>query len=284
MNQQIQQVGIMKSVGATRRQIVVIYMVLIFFYGILAFLIALPLSTEAGYQMVAFLADKANYVFLGRRILWTPIFILLLIALIIPQIAGFFPIRHGSKIKIYQAMQGVNSGIIASHKGGLSKWFKRFKNISRPLMISLRNTFRQKIRLILTLITLSLGGAIFIATFNVQIALTKYIDQVAQYFLADVNLDFERPYRIAKVQEDLRQITNIESVEGWAYAPTEIILDNGEIGDSVQLIGPPLNTILLKAIIMQGRWLMPGDRNAVVLNEVFQTNFPDLKIGDELKS
>ena len=90
MNQQMQQIGIMKSVGATRLQIVTIYMVLIFIYGLLAFLIALPLSTEAGYRMVAFLADKANYVFLGRRILWTPIFALLLIALVIPQISRFF--------------------------------------------------------------------------------------------------------------------------------------------------------------------------------------------------
>ena len=149
-------------------------------------------------------------------------------------------------------------------------------------MISLRNTFRQKNRLILTLVTLSLGGAIFIATFNVQIALTEYIDQVAQYFLADVNLDFERPYRISKVQEDLRQITNIARVEGWSYAPTELILDNGQIGDSVQLIGPPLDTVLLNAIIEKGRWLNLEDHNAVVLNEVFLANFPDLKIGDQL--
>ena len=37
LNQQIQQIGIMKSVGARRSQIVIVYMVLIFIFGIIAF-------------------------------------------------------------------------------------------------------------------------------------------------------------------------------------------------------------------------------------------------------
>ena len=283
MNQQIQQVGIMKSIGATRRQIVIIYMVLIFVYGILAFCIALPSSNEAGFRMVVFLANKANYVFLGKRILWTPVFIMLAISLIIPQIAGFFPIRRGTKIKVAQALLGSNMNQNVSHEGRLLRWLKGNKRFSRPLLISLRNTFRQRNRLILTLVTLTTAGAIFIATFNVQISLVQYTEQVAQYFLADVNLDFERPYRISKVQEDLSVISDIDRVEGWSFAPSEVILENGQIGDGVQLIGPPINSSLLQAIIAKGRWLTAEDHNAIVLNEVFQSNFPDLDVGDTLK-
>jgi len=57
----------------------------------------------------------------------------------------------------------------------------------RPLLISLRNTFRRRGRLILTLFTLTMGGAIFVAVFNVRITLHDYIDQIGKYFLADVD-------------------------------------------------------------------------------------------------
>jgi putative ABC transport system permease protein len=283
MNQQIQQVGIMKSIGATRNQIVTIYMVLILIYGFLAFCIALPLSFAAGFRLVIFLADKANYEFLGYRFLWQPALILFVIAMIIPQIAGYFPIKRGSKLKVNTALQGGNNFQNFSHGGRLLRWLKGSKSISRPTLISLRNTFRQRNRLILTLITLTLGGAIFIATFNVQIALTKYTEQVAQYFLADVNLDFVKPYRISKIQEELSMIQEIKQVEGWSFAPSQVILENGQIGDSVQLIGPPIDTTLLQAIVEKGRWLEKDDHNSIVLNEVFQSNFPDLNVGDNIK-
>ena len=45
---------------------------------------------------------------------------------------------------------------------------RRGIHIPRPFVISLRNTFRRKPRLILTLFTLTMGGAIFMAVFNVR--------------------------------------------------------------------------------------------------------------------
>ena len=133
------------------------------------------------------------------------------------------------------------------------------------------------------MITLSFGGSIFISTFNVQTALNNHITKIGHYFLADVNLNFDRPYRISKVQNDLKSIQQIRIVEGWAYAPSQVILDNGRIGETVRLIGPPINSGMIQAELISGRWLQEGDRNAIVINEVFQFNFPDLKIGDSLK-
>ncbi len=35
--------------------------------------------------------------------------------------------------------------------------------------------------------------------------------------------------------------------------------------------------------MLQGRWIEPGDQNAIVLNEKFSSRFPDLRIGDNIK-
>jgi putative ABC transport system permease protein len=39
----------------------------------------------------------------------------------------------------------------------------------------------------------------------------------------------------------------------------------------------------VQPVILQGRWLAPGDQNAIALNERFQSDFPDLKVGDTLR-
>src|SRR5260370_24799795 len=61
-------------------------------------------------------------------------------------------------------------------------------HLPRPVIISLRNTFRKRARLILTLFTLTMGGAIFIAVFNVRVTLHEYIGAIGNYFRADVEL------------------------------------------------------------------------------------------------
>ena len=279
MNQQIEQIGIMKSIGGTERQIYSIYIVLIFIFGFLALCLALPLSMISGFKMVAYLANKANFIFQGERFLWQPVLISIFIAFLIPQIVGAYPIRIGIKIKVTEALNGIFNAASRSTK----KLLLKNRKISRPILLSIRNVFRNKTRLILSLITLSLGGSIFISTFNVQIALKNHTTKIGQYFLADVNLDFDRPYRISKVQNDLRSITGIKNVEGWAFASSQVILDNEQIGETVRLIGPPLDSELIQAVLIRGRWLQKGDHNAIVINEVFQTNFPDLDIGDTLK-
>ncbi len=70
----------------------------------------------------------------------------------------------------------------------MDRQLSKLRNFSLLLVVSLRNTFRRKWRLLLTLVTLTLGGAVFIATFNVRVSMMDYISQIIQYFEADVEL------------------------------------------------------------------------------------------------
>jgi putative ABC transport system permease protein len=151
------------------------------------------------------------------------------------------------------------------------------------MLISLRNTFRRKGRLSLTLLTLTLGGAIFIATFVVRASLETYITRLGRYFVADINLNLNKPYRITEIQDMLSRIPGVQRSEGWAYARSELLLADDEAGEAVQLLGPPAGTILIDPILLSGRWVQIGDQNAVALSERFLSRFPDLKPGDSLR-
>lgn len=282
LNQQIRQIGVMKTIGATRWQIIIIYMVLIAFYGLFALLIAIPTANAAAFGLAQLLSGTLNFDVLGFRQIPSTILIQSLIALLVPQFAGFFPIFNGAAIKTVEAISGGRGATSEISDDWFSRQINRIKGLPHPLLISLRNTFRHKGRLALTLFTLTLGGAIFIATFNVQGALQLYIKQVSKYFIADVSLTMDKFYRVEDVVADLGNIPGIENIEGWTFARCEVVLDNGEIGESVEMLGVSPVSKQIVPILIKGRWIIPGDHNAIVLSERFLSEYPDLDVGDTL--
>ena len=280
--QQMRQIGVMKTIGARRWQIISIYMVLVFCFSLLAFLIAMPAAARVSYILVEFFSTLLNFTTSSFRVVTNMVIAQALIALLVPQLAALVPIIHGSRINVREALSGISSQAPAE-----SSWFDRqinlIRGLSRPLLISLRNTFRHKGRLALTLFTLTLGGAIFIATFNVQEAMTLYIKRVSHYFLADVSLTMDKPYQIALIQKELAGFPGIKELEGWAYARCEVLQDGDKAGEAVEMLGVPPDSKQITPILIKGRWLTPGDQNAVVLNERFLSAYPDLKVGDLLR-
>jgi putative ABC transport system permease protein len=109
-----------------------------------------------------------------------------------------------------------------------------------------------------------------------------YVEQISQYFLSDVNVTLDRPYRLSRMEELLKEVPGVGYVEGWAAARSEMLQASGASGDRVELLAPPAGSPLVKPILIEGRWLEPGDRAAITLGELFITRFPDLKVGDPL--
>lgn len=283
LKQQSQQIAIMKTFGARSHQIAGLYMLLIALYGLIALALAIPLSRLAAYELLDFLTWKINFRISAFRPVPLATTLQTVIALIVPQIAGIAPILRGARQKVQVALSDTVSEEDPLHRGWLDRKIAEVRGLSRPLLISLRNTFRHKGRLALTLTTLALGGAIFIATFNVRAGLDDFIARVSNYFRADVNVTLDGPYRIREIEQVLGGITGVDRVEAWAFGASELLLENGDAGDSVQLLGPPAGTALVQPILLRGRWIEPGDRNAVALSERFLSRYPDLAVGNTLE-
>jgi putative ABC transport system permease protein len=281
LQQQVEQIGIMKTIGARRTQVTAIYMMLIMVFGFLAFLLAAPLTSWVSFQLMDYLVLQLNFDLLGFRIVPSVLVLQALIALFVPQLAGFIPIWWGSRLSVQEALSGIKQGGSKVRKSG-SRGMLRLKLVSRPILISLRNTFRSKGRMALTLVTLSLGGALFISTFNVQLSMANYIEQMSRYFIGDLNLTMAYPYRVEKIEGLLSPLDEVEHVEGWMTSRSELVKADGSTGDSVQLLAPPGGSQLVEPKLIAGRWLQPADQNAIVLNELFQLTYPDLRVGDPL--
>lgn len=282
LNQQVEQIGVMKTIGASRGQIVGLYMILILVFSLIALVIAVPLSNQASRAMLSYLAGKINFQLAAFRPAPPALLLQGIIAMVVPQVAGSIPIIQGTRISVREALSG--GGPVQVESGGfLYRQLARIRGLSRPVLISLRNTLRRRLRLLLTLVTLTLGGATFIATFNVRSSIESYIDRLGQYLLADVNLSLNRPYRVEQVTYDLLQVPGVASVEGWSGALANVVMEGGNAGETLQLVAPPADSTLIEPMLLEGRWLAPGDQNAITLGELFREVYPTLNIGDTIR-
>jgi putative ABC transport system permease protein len=281
--QNLRQIGVMKLIGARSFQILGMYLVLIILFGILALLVAAPTAALAGYGLSWFLAFMMNANLQGFRFIPTTVVMQFALSLLVPLAAGFVPVNSGSKIKVRRALSNDRPGAepaasgLWQRLGLLSQW------VSRPILLSIRNTFRRRGRLILTLFTLTMAGAVFIAVFNVRVSMQDYMDEMMQHFMADLTLSFERPYRTSTVEQAALEVPGIEVIEPWSGASAEVLDQNGEVIEHLSITAPPAGSLLIDPEMTVGRWLLPGDGKAIVTSEAIRNTYPDIKPGDTLR-
>ncbi|MCI0476163.1 MAG: ABC transporter permease [Anaerolineales bacterium] len=295
--QQIRQIGIMKAIGARRRQIVALYLVTVLLYGIFALAIAIPSAAFVAGQLSLYLAGFINVDFPDFSIPPGILILEIAIGLLLPLLAAIFPIWSGTRVTVREAIS--DYGISTKAEGrrikdeGGKKRFALFTSkissfilhtssfLSRPTRLSLRNTFRRKSRLALTLLTLILGGTIFIAVLSVHASMNQTLEDVFKNWQFDILLPFEKSYRTDVIEEIAKQMPGVVNVESWGYTSARRLRPDDSESESLTLFAPPAQTAMVQPEIIEGRWLVPGDENAIVVSTDTTRAEKDLKLGDE---
>lgn len=298
LTQHLRHIGVIKLVGGSRRQVLVMYLTLIMAFGVLALLIAVPLGGQGAYGLALFISSELNFNILGYRIVPMAFMIQIAVGLLVPLVAGLAPVINGSRITVLRALSGDLAGdenqAQGQHEARVS-WFdwmlvrvtrilaSRGIHFPRPFIISMRNTFRRRGRLMLTLFTLTMGGAIFIAVFNVRTTLHDYIGAIGKYFAADISLDFDQPYRLREIKQMLAQVNGVTAMEGWQFVSGELLDNNGDVLENINIFGPPADSTLIEPILVAGRFLRADDVRKLALSEAAYGYFPNIKPGDYVK-
>jgi putative ABC transport system permease protein len=287
MAQQIRQIGILKVVGARSSQIVGMYLVLVLTYGALALALAVPLGVVGARALSQTMAGAFNFDLTQFRIPILAIGLQIATGLIVPPLTALYPVLAGLRVTAAEAMRDHGMGQDRFGRGALDRLLtrqshRRRRLLSRPLLLSLRNTFRRKGRLILTLTTLILGGAIFIGVFSVRSSLLRTLADVTEMYRSDVWIHLARPHPVAQVEQLATDVPGVVRARGWTRMPVRRVRPDGSEGDDLALCAPPVEADLLHPAILEGRWLLPGDRRALVLSSGALRSEPDLAVGDEI--
>ena len=281
INRQTNQIGILKAIGARTRTIFLLYLTIVFAYGVMALVIAIPLSTWAaavlgGYLMAAFNAEGAFEL--------SPLAIQaqVVIALVAPVLASLGPLWSAAHITVREAISYYG---LRAEPTLLDRLMARLRSLPELLVLTISNTFRHKQRVILTEITLVLSGLIFMGVMATRDTANYTFGELLFSILRfDVNFATERPERIARLQEIALSQPGVHAVEAWVLENATIRLaGQPESNDDKRVVvfGVPLPTNLYGPQMVAGRWLQPGDGNVVVLNQKLAAD-AGLAIGDRV--
>ena len=290
--QQVRQIGVMKAVGARTGQVMGIYLGMVAVLSAAALILAVPAGILAARQGSILAAGLLNFDITSFAI---PLWVFALqaaLGLLVPLAVAAYPVWRGSRITVHEAISdyGVdNDSPGGGHLGASLGLIRGF--VSRPLMLSLRNVFRRRARLVLTLSALAAGGAVFMAALNVSASWDKTLDAAFETRPHDVEVRLEQPENANRLEEIARSVPGVAKAQAWGYSeaarahPGEMEVARvypGGIHGGFALVGLPAGSELVRPDLAEGRWLGNGDTDAVVVNQALLEDEPDIGVGDEI--
>lgn len=283
--QQVNQIGIMKLIGASRGQMVTMYMAMVLVYGVIAFLIGIPIAvTVARLLMTNLIEDLVNIRTDSYAIPAWVYLVMIGVGVLIPLGAGLLPVWQGTRITTYAALNdvgihaGASSGGTAEHL--LARLPKRW--LQRPFILALRNALRHKGRLLRTMVVLILGTALFIAVISTQQSVYTTQAGFLLYHQYDVRVQFEQPQRIARLEAAAFDLPGVTAVESWGIGSATRLRPDDSESNRYQVYGLPGNAQMVEPIVQVGRWLRPDDEYAVVINATVADQERDIQVGDTI--
>lgn len=289
--QQVRQIGIMKSVGARSWQIASSYLILIVLMGIVAVILGLPLGVAAGHSLARVVAQLLNLTLYSEAIPEWVYMVLLLAGVLVPFQVAHRPIIRATRITVREAINdyGVSRNMFGSRR--LDTLLGKIRGLDRTLLLALRNTFRRRGRLLLTLGLLAAAGGMFMTSLNVKTAWEYYIKDAASNRHYDLEIRLNRPEPEKKIINIISSIPGVQQAEAWNIAPAAVnrpdgldivrTYPDGGHGSFTMRSVPP-GSKMVQSPLMSGRWLQQGDTDTVVLNHMAYAFYPNIKVGDPI--
>jgi putative ABC transport system permease protein len=192
---------------------------------------------------------------------------MVVITLMAPLLASLLPVFSGARITVREAIStyGLNT------KAGLIERIgSKVRRISRMVLLTISNTFRNKWRVVVMQIVLVLSGLIFMMVLSVRDSISYTVnDVIFQVLGSDATYLLDGSYRIDYVEKVALANPEISQVELWAILNAKIRpagQPESEDDKTALIFGVPLPTDMYGYQIREGRWLDPDDSYAIVLN------------------
>jgi len=290
--QQIRQIGIMKAIGARSRQITSLYLVMIAALGFIAVILGVPFGVAVGRGFASVVGDLLNFTIYSNAIPAWVYVVELLMGILIPLLVALNPILKTTRTTVRETLNdyGTTRETVASR--GLLGWVAKIKGVDNTLLMALRNTFRRRGRLILTLSLLAAAGAMFITGMNVKTGWETYLVDAASYRHYDLEIRFNAPQSEAQIDSILATIPEVQKIEAWNLNPAALVRPDGldivrtypDGGHgSFTLRSMPPESKMIEAPLLAGRYLQSDDVDAVVLNQMSAAFFPNAQVGDTIR-
>jgi putative ABC transport system permease protein len=285
---QIQQIGVMKALGASAFAIAKIYVMEVLLLALVAVLLAIPPALAAGYYsscglLALFNIDCGGFVFSPRALL-----LMLCGGLLAPLLAALGPILRAAGLPVRVALANYGLGGEGSDSRSVV-WLERHITRYLPTMyaVALGNLLRRKARFLFTQSVLLIAGIMFLLLMSLIASLNLTLDQEMARSRFAVRLGFTVDQNARKVVDIAGSVPGTDKVEVWQRLPIELsqqgatLRQKGALG--VQMLALPADSQLYQPLIEAGRWLQAADAgHKVVLLSADTARLNGVQVGDYL--
>ena len=278
--QQVRQMGILKAIGASRKQIFKIYLSMLMIIGVVSSAISIPLSVWSGYVFAGFVAKQINFEILTTTLSPHLYIVLAIIGLILPVLFSLPALLRGVNISVYDALSDYGIRQSTRIRNAQSSIRLPFPN---RFVMAFRNTMRRKKRMAITVATLGLGVAIFSSGFNVEESLKVLLSDYRDMMRYDVQVFLRNQMPKEKAMIPFASVKNISRVDGWNGGKGELQSRFFSTKEGVGIFTMPYNTDLLKMKIIEGRWLGGSGKPEAVLNQQAIEAYKNPLVGSDLE-
>ncbi len=135
--------------------------------------------------------------------------------------------------------------------------------------------------MVLTLLALAAGGAVFLGADNLRIAVRDSVDRIFASQRYDFVLRLADAYPAGKIEAAAASVTGVERVEAWSSDTASIAHTDDTLGNAFRLVGVAPDSAMLAPLLDGGRWLDAADRNVLVISRTLLKDEPALTPGTE---
>jgi hypothetical protein len=211
--------GCTASAPYTTRQIATMYVVLILLLSGVALALALAPGVIVGRMFARAVADLLNFTIANDAIPAWVFAVQGVAGLLVPLLVAAYPIIRASRITVYAAISDYGVSTVAASGSGIIARLSALRGLNRTLLLALRNTFRRRARLLLTLTLLAAGGAMFMTGLNIRDGWERIIADGLAARRYNLEIRLSRPEEVAPLIARLRGIAGVQMVEAWGYTP-----------------------------------------------------------------
>jgi putative ABC transport system permease protein len=265
VGEQTGEIGIMRAVGARRRQLALVYVRTALLLGALGALLGVALGIALAYFLARYFGSMFWAVDVGLGVDWAVVAASTLVGLLGPPLAALPAIRRGVRVDLREALESTGSAV--GGQDAADELLRRIRFLPRTVQIGLRGAGRRRRRSLATALIVALAVGNLLAVVGLAESASRSSQASWGDHLEDIRIGSGTTFG----EDALR---TIRTTPGVAEAQPALV-------DGVELAGEPgfvwgvPHEPLLRYRIDEGRWFSAAEERAGERVAVIERNLAD---------
>lgn len=265
VTEQVSEIGILKALGGTRGQVLMVYLLSALVYGVVGTALGLVVGAFASWRLMLYIGALLNLTVVFQ-VSTLGVALGVFVGIGVALLAGMIPALVATRIPVKRALESY--GITPTYgRGQLDRAVQRLVSLPPLAAMSVRNLARRPSRALVTMIVIGVAVATSLAAQAVSATVDTAIDDLFQTYRADAWVWFGE-YVGDNMRAALTSVDGVERVEVWSLQNAWVSKDADDETESARarIWGLPADTELYIPKLVEGRWYGAGSSDGAVIS------------------